>query len=89
MLNKGEVAAYVCSHVFEHKRPVLLVARDDGDWQFLCRDSHAPDELPRVIGLNHLVDDDPSLRQVLDLPVDWEAERAFVGGPWTRRTVKD
>ena len=88
-VEQDEFAAYVCSHVFEHTRPVLLVARDDGDWQFLCGGAHAPDELPRVVGLNHLIDADPSLRQALDLPIDWEAERAFVGGPWTRRIVTD
>ncbi|HMF88855.1 MAG TPA: hypothetical protein VK575_12315 [Gemmatimonadaceae bacterium] len=60
-----EVAAYVCSHVFEHERPILLVIHDEGDWQFLCGGVHEDAETPRVIGLNHLVETDPTLREVL------------------------
>jgi hypothetical protein len=81
--SKAEVAAYVCSHVFEHTRPVLLVMREDEDWQFLCGKAH-PGELPRVVGMNHLLDDDPSLHQLVDLPTNWEAERKSSVDPWIR-----
>jgi hypothetical protein len=83
-MRNPEVAAYVCSHVFERTRPVLLVARDGGDWQFLCGGEHGPDDLPRVVGMNHLMDDDPTLPQLLDLPADWEAERRSSSDPWIR-----
>lgn len=79
-----ETLAYVCSHVFGRTRPVLLVARDDGDWQFLCGGTHEPDEVPRVVGMNHLTDDDPSILQVVDLPVNWEAERKSPRDEWVR-----
>lgn len=77
--------AYVCLHVFDNVAPVLLVSRADGDWQFLCGASH-PDEAAqlRVVGAGHLLERDPSLQEVVDLPVDWEAERTEVGGPWSR-----
>lgn len=88
-MSKAEVAVYVCSHIFEHTRPVLLVARDGGDWQFLCGENHDQEDLPRVVGMNHVMDDDPSLRQIVDLPADWEAERKFAGSPWTRRVIVD
>ena len=81
---KTEIAAYVCNHVFERTRPVLLVVRDSGDWQFLCGETHDPEELPEVVGLNHLIDDDPSLQQILDLPINWEAERRSPNDPWIR-----
>jgi hypothetical protein len=77
----------VCSHVFEKKRPVLLVCREDGDWQFLCGDEHADGEMPRVAGLNHLLDADVSLNSILDLPVEWEAERTSHLGDWKRRPI--
>ena len=79
-----ETAAYVCSHIFDATRPVLLVSREDGDWQFLCGGSHEADEKPRVVGLNHLVERDTTLREILDLPSDWDAERSEVNAPWTR-----
>lgn len=79
-----EVAAYVCSHVFEKKRPVLLVVREGGDWQFLCGGEHDRDAIPLVIGMNHLIESDPSLAELDDLPSDWQAERSSVGLPWRR-----
>lgn len=80
-----EVAAYVCSHVFEHERPILLVMHDGEDWQFLCGGVHADAETPHVIGLNHLVETDATLREVLDLPLSWEAERTTAQAQWERR----
>lgn len=82
-----ETAAFVCSHVFEKRAPVLLVLHAEGDWQLLCGGDHDNDEIPRVVGLNHLVDEDPSLHAVLDLPVEWEAERSSLASPWERRPI--
>lgn len=79
-----ERLAYVCSHVFDARRPVLLVSHEDGEWQLLCGGAHDPDETPRVVGLQHLVERDPSLQELLDLPPDWEAERESTGSPWVR-----
>jgi hypothetical protein len=76
--------AYVCSHVFGGERPVLLVAHDDGDWQFLCGGDHGATELPRVIGVEHLVSRDSSLEEVADLPENAEAERTSPAAPWRR-----
>jgi hypothetical protein len=80
-----EVGAFICGHVFDQSRPVLLASRADGDWQLLCGGSHEPGEGPHLVGLNHLLDRDPSLRELLDLPRDWEAERVTEGDPWERR----
>jgi hypothetical protein len=82
-----ETPAFVCSHIFEKKRPVLLVCRADGDWQFLCGGDHADEETPRMVGLNHLLDADLSLNSILDLPADWEAKRTLQGSDWKRRPV--
>lgn len=77
--------AYVCLHVFEGQRDVLLVSRPDGDWCLLCGGDHPDDPSSyRVVGIGHFLDADQSLREVLDLDVDEEAERARVGGPWER-----
>lgn len=39
-----------------------------------------PDEAPRVVGMNHLTDDGPSILHVVDLPANWEVERKFARG---------
>ena len=83
-----EIAAYVCSHVFENSKPVLLVSHAGGDWQCLCGGDHAADEVPNVVGLNHLLDRDPSLRELEDLPVDWEAERTTTKHKWIRTPLE-
>jgi len=82
-----EIPAFVCAHVFEKRSAVLFVCRAEGDWQMLCGGPHEGDEVPRVIGLNHLVEDDRSLREILDLPPDWEAERSEQGSKWDRRPI--
>ncbi len=77
--------SYICVCVFRQEKPVLLVDRSDGEWCFLCGGPH-PDDATyhRVVGIGHLIDRDPSLREVLDLPADWEAERSAAGQPWIR-----
>jgi hypothetical protein len=75
--------AYLCKHVFDQARPVLLVLHDDLGWQLVCGEAH--EDEPRVVGLSHVVASDASLAGILDLPLGYEAERAAVGGPWERR----
>jgi hypothetical protein len=87
LILERERAAFVCRHVFEGSRPIRLVAHEEGDWQFLCGEGHEPGDGPRVVGLNHLVERDPSLVEVLELQQGWEAERHEVGGPWVRRQL--
>jgi hypothetical protein len=77
--------AYVCVHVFDRTRPVLLVSRAEGDWCFLCGDMHPDDAASyRVVGLGHVLAHDPSLTELLNLPPDWEAERASTSEHWIR-----
>ena len=80
--SKKEIPVYVCSHIFENSRPVLLVCKEDGDWQFLCGEDHPEDEVPRVVGLNHLIERDETLKDILSLEDGHEAERVSVGLPW-------
>ena len=80
-----ERPALICSHVFEDTRPILLVSHEDGVWQFLCgAGDHPSEEVPRVCGMNHLLDRDESLKEILDLPENWDAERTDIKSPWRR-----
>jgi hypothetical protein len=81
--------AYVCVHVCHNARPVLLVSRDGGDWCFLCGDLH-PEAASsyRVVGIGHLLERDPSLAVLMDLPAEWEAERQHISSPWIRPKCK-
>jgi hypothetical protein len=81
---RRETAAFVCSHVFQNTRPVLLVARENGDWMYLCGKPHAPDEEFQVVGAEHLLQRDPSLADILDLQDNCEAERPHASAVWSR-----
>jgi hypothetical protein len=77
--------AFVCIHVFERVRPVLLVSREDGDWCFLCGEEHPNDpSYYRVGGIGHLIEQDPELANILDLLPNQEAERGAPGESWIR-----
>lgn len=77
--------AYVCIHVFERTKPILLVSRADGDWCFLCGTDHFDDASEfRIVGINHLFDADPTLREIEDLPAEYDAEREAPGKAWIR-----
>jgi len=79
--------AYVCGHVFENTRPILLVAHEDEDWMFLCgRDDHDPDTY-KVVGVGHLISRDTSLQECADLEDGFEAERPAVGRQWIRTAI--
>jgi hypothetical protein len=71
--------------VYPGNRDVLLVSREDGDWSFLCSSTH-PESLEQfqVIGMSHLLERDPTLRQVLNLGRNQSAERRDLGGRWHR-----
>jgi len=86
-MNQRELAVYVCEHVFEGNRPVLLVVHEGSDWQFLCGSPHEEDAIPRVVGLNHILSADFTIADVLDLPIDWEAERVSTGDVWVRTRI--
>ncbi|AEV61869.1 hypothetical protein [Pseudomonas ogarae] len=77
------LGVYCCGHMFRRERSALLVVREEGDWQFLCGcvDHNDPLE-PYHVSIGVLLDVDPTLNQIADLPPEWEAERTEVGGDW-------
>lgn len=84
-----EIACFVCSHVFADVKPVLLVAREGGEWMFMCGDAHASDENYHLVGMRHLLDRDGTLRELLDLGDGMQAERTASHHRWRRSRVVD
>ncbi|MBU2714106.1 hypothetical protein [Zooshikella harenae] len=74
---KSNLGVFVCPHVFQKTRPILLVIHEDGEWQCLCGYGDHTSE-------GHLVERDPSLNQLSDLPDGWEAERESPENTWLR-----
>ena len=82
---------YECLHVMVGDRPVLYVCREDGDLVVACgADDHAQSaEDWKVVHAQHVVDDDASLAEIIELPDGMQAERFTVGGLWTRSPIED
>lgn len=84
-----QLGVYCCGHVLRGERPILLVDRHDGDWQFLCGNTDHPDTTePHHVCVGHLLDRDGTLHEIADLPPEWEAERSSEGSTWIR-TARD
>jgi hypothetical protein len=66
--------------------PILYVTHDadDGSWQFHTGGPVSTADA-RIVGLGEICRQDPSVRELADLPEGWEASRDRVGGPWRRQ----
>src|SRR5262249_10286630 len=84
-----DIAALAVPEVASGQKPALLVAHDLGlgeglgGWLFLDGDDTAGRE-PTGIAKVDLLKMDPTLAEVTDLPVGWQARREGPGKPWTR-----
>ena len=79
-------ACFTQRHVVEQGHPILLVAHDadDGCWQFLDGSDNLKMSDGKLVTLGDMVQIDPSLAEVADLPVGWIAWRDDVDAPWER-----
>jgi hypothetical protein len=74
---------YTTKRIMNEEEPILYVSHDeDGAWQFHGA-SESKAESAGVTCFHHLVDSDPSLGQLHDLPTGWCAWRDSPEGPWT------
>lgn len=75
--------------VLDGEHPILLVTHDrDGDWQYLCGTTNDTKEA-RVVRLESIAENFPSIREVADLPAGWTATRGGEGEQWVRRPTYD
>lgn len=79
------VAVVTTREVTEGKVPILFVSHDeeDGGWQFLTG-GPALEENARVVALRRIWLFDPSVGQLADLPMGWQASRSSPLDPWRR-----
>ena len=79
---------FLSETVHNGTEPVVFVSHEaeDGAWQFLG-DSMSDGGGPVISCFHHPIDRDPSLAELVDLPLGWYAERDNVGEPWVRRKL--
>ena len=81
-------ATYTLDRILRGEAPILRVRHDcdDGAWQFL--DGGDVDVASaKIVSLRAMVELDPSLRELADLPKGWGAERDAPGLPWRRSSI--
>jgi hypothetical protein len=80
------VATMTVRQLFHRGQPILLVSHDadDGMWQFL---TGGPVEMAdaMIVCLSNVYRRDPSIGELADLPMGWQAWRSAAGEPWQRR----
>lgn len=74
--------AFVSNTVRAREEDVVYAAHDSDGWQFLG-ESMAGGGGPAIVCLHHVIDDDPTIAELADLPVGWCAERDAAGEPWS------
>ena len=82
-------AAISLRQIVKEGAPVLLVShdKDDHGWQFLDG-SEFPNAADAVIVcMSHVIESDPSLFELADLPPGWRAWRESATGPWVREAM--
>lgn len=82
-----DVAVITLWRIIKGAAEIRLVSRgdvDDGMWQFLDGEE-ATTEDAAVVALQEMVDHDPSLRELGDLPPGWVAWRQDAASAWQRQ----
>lgn len=84
------VAAMTTRQVIESGCPIRQVIHyaDDHSWAFLCGTTEDTDDY-RVVHMQDMLNLDPSLRSIADLPPGWSAWRENMDKVWQREPEKE
>lgn len=78
------LAVITLSRITDGSHSILYVVHDeDGDWQFLDG-ADVTEEDAAMASIKNVIDRDPTIRELADLPPGWAAERDAVGDAWRR-----
>jgi hypothetical protein len=84
------VATITLWRILRGDSPILWVTHDedDGGWQFLDGRECSPAD-GAIVSMRSMFERDPTLVELADLPLGWEATRVGPGEPWQRGPVAD
>ena len=81
---------YTLRQIMDDGAPILHVSHnsDDGAWQFLGWEAPKVED-GIVVCLEHIVEKDPSVVELVDLPLGWHAWRERLTEPWITEVDPD
>lgn len=84
------VAVFVSRRILEAEEWVYYVCHDadDGAWLFHPKSGVTPENEMKIVGLKTMLDLDPSIAALADLPLGWCAWRDEVTAPWRTERVE-
>jgi hypothetical protein len=80
------VASFTTRHVGREGKPVTRVFHDDDDgaWQFQSAEGWETNDDIMVVSLHAMLDRDPTVADLGNLPCGWQATRAAPGEEWAK-----
>ena len=80
------VAVFTTTQVLRLWQPILHVSHDDEDgaWQFHTGAQQVSAGDAMIVALSDMLEHDPSICELADLPCGWYAERDGTGSRWRR-----
>ncbi|WP_194776947.1 hypothetical protein [Pararhodonellum marinum] len=86
MENSTDTAVYTTKFILEDNKDITYVTHDieDGTWQFFSDDEFEDFEsVAKVVGLNEIMDKDPTLKELKEMEPGYVAIRKHIGDKWT------
>jgi hypothetical protein len=79
------VAVFTTRQVVKDRKPILFVSHDAGDgaWQFHSGDIARSEDMI-ILALSEIVEIDPSITDLADLPLGYKASRNSPSDAWKR-----
>ncbi len=79
------VAVITTHNIMKRLSPILYVSHDEDDemWQFL-EEGEVSEKEARILSLEEVVNLEPRLAELADLPIGWIAWRKSVSNEWIR-----
>ena len=84
--DRAETEVITLDRILDGRAPILLITHDadeESSWQFLDGEQIFEDDGVTVL-LGEIVQFDPSLLDIADLPRGWQARRDSADSPWIR-----
>ena len=81
--DEKNTAVLTLRSILQRKQPILYVSLADGEWQFLGSGTPTMEDA-KIVALETVFELDPTVAELSDLPVDWEAWRESPKEPWQR-----